>query len=266
MSRPPSPQQQPPPAGAVSAVNLKLPPFWPSNPQVWFAQVEAQFKTRSITSQRTKYDHVVASLSPEVATDVRDLILKPPDANPYDELKMVMIKRTTESEQRRLQQLFSSEELGDRKPSQLLRRLQQLLGDKVIDASFLRELFLQRLPPNVRMVLASTPETTTIDDIATLADHIMDVSAPSISTVAATQLSTDVDHLRAEIASLRELVSSLSPQIKRRKPQSPRHRCSPSPAPPRTSDDLCWYHARFGQAAKKCRSPCSWEENSQARR
>ena len=78
-----------------------------------------------------------------MATDVWDLILKPPDANPYDELKMVMIKCTTESKQRRLQQLFSSEELGDRKPSQLLRQLQKLLGDKVIDASFLRELFLQ---------------------------------------------------------------------------------------------------------------------------
>ena len=90
-----------------------------------------------------------------------------------------------------------------------------MLGDKVIDASFLHELFLQRLPPNVRRVLASTPKTT-IDEIATLADHIMDVSAPSISTVAATQLSTDVDHLRAE------LVSSLSPQFTRRKPQSPR--------------------------------------------
>ena len=140
MSRRPSPQQQPPPAGAVLAVNLKPPP---ADPQVWFAQVEAQFKTRSITSQRTKFDHVVASLSPEVATDIRDLILKPPDANPYDELKMVMIKRTTESKQRRLQQLFSSEELGDRKPSKLLQRLQKLLGDKVIDASFLRELFLQ---------------------------------------------------------------------------------------------------------------------------
>ena len=66
----------------------------------------------------------------------------------------------------------------------------------------------------------------------------MDVLAPSISTVAATQLSTDVDHLRAEIASLRELVSSLSPQFTRRKPQSSRHRRSPSPAPPLTSDDF----------------------------
>ena len=89
-----------------------------------------------------KYDHVVASLSPEVATYVWDIILKPSDGNPYDELKTVMIKRTTESEQRRLLQLFSSEELGDRKPSQLLRRLQQLLRDEVIDASFLHELFL----------------------------------------------------------------------------------------------------------------------------
>ena len=53
------------------------------------------------------------------------------------------------------------------------------------------------------MVLASTPKTSTIDEITTLADHIMDVLAPNIFTVAATQLSTDVDHLRAEIASLR---------------------------------------------------------------
>ena len=197
MSRSPSPWQQPPSAWAVSVVGLKLPP---ADLQVWFAQVEAQFKTWFITSQRTKYDYIVASLSPEVATDVWDLILKPPDANPFDELKTVMIKHTAESEQCRLQQLFSFEKLGDRKLSQLLWWLQQLLED---NAFFLCKLFFQRLPPNVKMVLASTPKTSTIDEITTLADHIMDVLAPNIFTVAATQLSTDVNHLRAEIASLR---------------------------------------------------------------
>ena len=134
MSQSPSPWQQPPSAWAVSVVSLKLPPLWPADLQVWFAQVEAQFKTWFITSQRTKYDHIVASLSPKVATDVRDLILKLPDANPFDELKTVMIKRTAESEQCRLQQLFSSEKLGDRKLPQLLWWLQQLLEVKVIDA------------------------------------------------------------------------------------------------------------------------------------
>jgi len=95
---------------------------------------------------------------------VRDLILQPPDAIPYDRLKEQLIIRTSASEQRCLQQLFNAEELGDKKPTQLLRRMQQFLGEKAAntDAAFMRELFLQRLPPNVRMVLASTPHTGNI--------------------------------------------------------------------------------------------------------
>ena len=83
--------------------------------------------------------------NPVIATEVQDLILTILKDHPYDQLKASLIKRTAASEQRRLQQVFHSEELGDRKPSQLLHRLQQLLGDSQahISPPFLWELFLQ---------------------------------------------------------------------------------------------------------------------------
>ena len=137
-------QEVQPGAERIAAVHLKLPPFWPADPQIWFAQVEAQFTTRGITAQKTKFDHIVASLAPEFATEVHDLILNPTRDNPYATLKEQLVKRTAASEQRRLQQLFNAEELGDRKPSQLLCHMQQLLWDKAnnTDGAFIRELFL----------------------------------------------------------------------------------------------------------------------------
>lgn len=248
-----------PSAERIAAVHLKLPPFWPADPQIWFAQVEAQFTTRGITAQKTKFDHIVASLAPEFATEVRDLILNPPRDNPYATLKEQLIKRTAASEQRRLKQLFNAEELGDRKPSQLLRHMQQLLGDKAnnTDGAFMRELFLQRLPSNVRMVLASTPDTGSLDDLAQLADKIMEVATPSVSSV---HTSTEFEHLRQEVAELKMLIQTLK-QPKRRY-----HGCSPSPAPPR-QQVLCWYHNKFGDNAKKCKPPCDKSsENFQASR
>lgn len=266
----------------ISAVSLKLPPFWPADPEIWFVQVEAQFACRRITSQKSKFDNVVASLSPEFAVEVRDLLLRPPAENPYTALKEQLTKRTALSEQRRLQQLFTGEELGDQKPTQLLRRMQQLAGDRTgLDPAFLRALFLGRLPNSVRMVLASTPEGTTLDKLAEMADKVMEVAAPIPPPINAmttpiptdpthTQTSTpasaaDVADLRSEIARLEKLFRKLShSRSSSRTPRSSRRSPSSTP-PPNTSDSsLCWYHQTFGDRAQHCRQPCSWSLNGQA--
>ena len=264
-ARPTDPATEP----SISAINVKIPPFWPADPEIWFAQVEAQFSTRGITLQRTKFDYIVASLAPEFAQEVRDLILAPPATTPFDTLKKQLIDRTAASEQRRLQQLFHAEELGDRKPTQLLRRMQQLMGETSTstDNTFLRELFLQRLPANVRMVLASTDTGKNLADLAQLADKVMEVAVPSVASVTATSSPSEVAQLRSEIGDLRKLVGRLLSSNRQRTPSRGRYRGqSPSPAPSSTSQStLCWYHQRYGSAAQECRLPCSQaSENDQA--
>ena len=264
---PPQPQVEQP---RVAAVAIKLPPFWSSDPQVWFAQVEAQFATRGINNQRTMFDYVIASLSPEVATEIRDLILTPPGEDQYDALKAQLIQRTGISEQRRLQQLLGTEELGDRKPSQFLRQLQQLAGDTVRSYGvFIRQLFLQRLPSNVRMVLASASDTTPITELASIADRIMEVAISNVPTPVTANISAvspssqvfDMEKLHAEITCLKDEIKSLRRAARER---SPRRR-SPSPSS-ESSSTMCWYHQKFGPSTQKCRPPCSYSGNALAGR
>ena len=110
--------------GHVEAYTIKIPPFWPTDQQVRFVQVEAQFAARGITSQRMMYHHIIGSLSPKIATEIGDLLLGPPEDNPYDVLKEKLIKCIAASEQCPLQQLFMAEDLGEQQPMRLLHQMQ----------------------------------------------------------------------------------------------------------------------------------------------
>ena len=278
----------------VAAVSLKLPPFWPHDPTIWFAQVEAQFQTRQIISQLTKFSYVVSSLQPEIAQEVRDLLISPPSVDPYDKLKTELIKRTSESEQKRLHQLLISEELGDRKPSQLLRRMKQLLGENKLEERILRQLFLQRLPQNVQLILASSSDAVDLEQLALIADKILEVAVPlsastaSVGAVTAPATMTPhsnydsrLDELQAQVSQLTSLVKSLvtseshsghrvygsrersREKYKKRDRSSSRSRSKSryqSKNPPRAGSE-CWYHWRFGDQALKCVKPCSFVES-----
>ena len=105
---------------------------------------------------------------------------------------------------------------------QLLRHMQQLLHEKAsgTDALFLHESCLQQLPSNVLMVVAST-NTISLDELAQLANQIMEVATTSISNVSA---SRKVDQLWEEIADIKKLVQSLLIT-------KARHQYRPSPSP-----------------------------------
>ena len=85
------------------------------------------------------------------------------------------------------------------------------------------------MPANVRMVLA-TNNTTNLEELAQLADQIMEVATPAIAAVSAT---TKVEQLRSEIADLKKMVQSLytsNSSKSQHLSRSPPRRRSPSPS------------------------------------
>ncbi|KAF0306846.1 hypothetical protein FJT64_021743 [Amphibalanus amphitrite] len=81
----------------------------------------------------------------------------------------------------RLQSLLSRQQLGDQKPTALLRSMRNELaaaGDAPVDTELFRTLFKQRLPQPVRAALALLPADSALDALAEAADRYLDASGP----------------------------------------------------------------------------------------
>ena len=62
--------------------------------------------------------------------------------------------------------------------------MRQLLGDRTLEDGILRQLFLQQMPTNIQVILASSPDTVSLEGLSLLADKILEVAAPLPSVAA----------------------------------------------------------------------------------
>ncbi|XP_064482876.1 uncharacterized protein LOC135395713 [Ornithodoros turicata] len=153
--------------------------------------------------------------------------------------------------------------------------MRKLAGNPTAEDTLLRELFLQRLPHNIRMILAST-EHASLDDQAKMADRILDLAGHPVPgavanlcpTTAASSadptiamLTASLHQLQSTVAVLAERVAAVQPPrgprrngFRRRRTTTRRRPRSPSPA-------FCWYHHTFGDSARNYQPPCSWSGN-----
>ena len=112
---------------SISAVTVKLPPFWPDQSDVWFAQAETQYNLRNITLSLTKFYHVTTTLPQEIATSVLDMLRSPPTESPYETVKKRLLQTFNSTDYQRAEQLTSLPWLGDQKP--LMNSMLSLLPD-----------------------------------------------------------------------------------------------------------------------------------------
>ncbi|GFY00618.1 transposon Tf2-9 polyprotein [Trichonephila clavipes] len=196
---------------------VKIPPFNFNDPQLWFSTCERTFALgvpKAITDTFTKFNYIVSNLPPEAAAIVRDLIITPDETDPYGAIKAQLIQRTGESSQQEIRKLLTGEELGDRKPSELLRTMNRHAASQNVPEELMLELFLQQLPTAVQTILASiTP--ITVEKAAEVADRILEVSTPTVSLSTNAIASSSENRILQEIERLHKRIDDLTMKERR---------------------------------------------------
>lgn len=262
----------------VYGVGLKLPPLWKNNIKLWFIRIESNFALSKISADETKYNNVIASIDPETLTAVSDILLKPPATGKYTALKERLIEEYSDSATQQIRRLLSEIQLGDDKPSHLLRKMRELANGSLND-EFLQTLWLQRLPSDIQSILSVSSET--LDNLAKLADKIAEVrseaSVCAVSYAAAEKPSRDhsaralagssaavdggeISALRAEVAALSKQMSRLLTRV-RSHSRPPRGKSPHSRNGSQYKRNFCFYHRKFGKNAHKCIPPCTFSES-----
>ena len=231
-------------------VAAKFPPYFDS-PTIWFSQIEAIFQISNISSDRTKFLHLIANLPPNILLEFEDLLDSSKSAA-YSNLKDAILKSRSKPASFHIQKLFGTQHhLGDRKPSQLLKELKSHMRHIQSDSSpnsdiLLRNAFVNAFPADIRRHLVLNPNTP-IDELAQMADRLSEAGGVSpIHHVEAHDSQGDLALI------LQDMKNQINALMKNRDEKSTAQK----------SSNLCFFHRTFGNKARKCQLPCAWNDCS----
>lgn len=266
------------PGNVHGTIKIKVPEFSPEDPELWFALLEGQFEYHNVTEDSLMYRKVIENLGIQYSKTVKDIIAKPPATDRYLKIKNTLIKRLSASHEEKVKRLLTQEELGDRKPSEFLRHLQDLAGPSVPE-KFIQFIWSNRLPQDIQTVLASQPMHS-LEQLADLADRIQELTTPRL-VAAASSNKICVTQPSEEIAELKKMVQQLTLKLdehmrgpccatysngRGRPRERERHINSYSTRQRSRSSyqkfPMCWYHAKFGAKAQRCIKPCNFKSEN----
>ncbi|BHF81015.1 hypothetical protein SprV_0702414400 [Sparganum proliferum] len=212
-----STQQPDVPAESIHAVHFTLPDFWQHASELYFIRIESAFYSANITKELSKYHKLVEVLPANIISQVQPLLVNPPADLPYSALKAEILCLNAVSDRQRYHQLIKEETLGDRKPSELLRRMRALLGDMQVDEKLVKYMFLERLPADVQTILAFGSQDLTLSHLAEMADRMTEVQRfqpPSVAQIS-TSSSTVNEQLLQQMSAMANGIASLKLQLAR---------------------------------------------------
>lgn len=237
-------------------------------------QLESWLDINGVKGDHDRFLLLKMSIEPETYREVSTVLATAHPGHEFETLKSAIIKTFTDTESKRIQNLLSGIHLGDRRPSQLLAEMCNLYKgtkDKIFE-----ELFLSRLPGNVRGILVSMRnkdgEPKSIETIAQWADSIIEqlnvpamigTIAPEINMVS---LQTKLDNMSEKINAFTQHSSDtrFRPPFKRRSYSKNNNQDDGNE--PRGSF-ICYFHKKFGnnrhentRCSLNCKLNKTWRE------
>ncbi|KAF4531150.1 hypothetical protein B566_EDAN019186 [Ephemera danica] len=178
-----------------------------------------ELSNRKIVADSSRYNLLVPRLSRPMLIAAQSVLLNPPRRGKYEALKALVLKEAEPSNTAKLEELLRPIQLGDRKPSVLLREMQSSGSTYGVSDTLLQELWLRRLPEAVQALLAAS-SAKSLTEMAATADSVLDripslrhgtlapVLTPQPSTSYSTSQHSDqsphVDHRDLVINALRQ--------------------------------------------------------------
>ena len=256
---------------------VNLPPFWSDNAAAWFALAESRFRMKRMYDEWDRYDCVISSLSKDSLRLIMDLITAPPDDEPYLAIKGRLLASHQLTDYQRIEQLLAMDNLGGRRPTELLAHMLELCPAGEERSKFFAFHYLHRLPQELRIMLGDDDHQD-VQTLAAKADRLWALhghrlhggvaavqQAPSDPAVNAVRGGGASSKRGGQAKGHRGGRAQLPPHNAGRPAQQPpKGAAAASTAPAalaRESAGLCYYHWHFGDQAIKCEAPCSWQGN-----
>jgi hypothetical protein len=158
------------------------------------------------------------------------------------------------SNYQKVEMLAKVEPLGGRRPSDLLNDMLELCPKGEESTSFFCYLFLQRLPREIRVLLAEE-DLANMWAVVDKADKLMvmhSLQAHDMATMVA------VHQLESESEDEAAVKGSFKKFSKKKQKKNTNKKTDSQPS---NQSTLCFYHASFGDRARNCRDPSSLSEN-----
>ncbi len=212
--------------------------------------IESKFRICNIRQSSTKYDHLLSALPTDICSSINDSLAEIDEnaADTYKQLKALLMSRYTMVRWASAFELQKFPEIGDMKPSEMMRHMKALLPQDSNAGTYFMAAFLLRLPADMMEHIISQ-DFKDCNKMAEYADKLY-----------TRRRGNPVAAINANLVSAVNPVSgsrrreSLPHNRSRRSPSHQGRSHRKTPGPYRDDSDICYYHITYGKQARKCKS------------